>query len=217
MKKIITSLFEDVDPGRARALRSAEERRWQRPTISDHDHYRPNNDVPRAELPLKPAAVLVPLVDRTEGLSVLLTKRASTLKTHSGQVAFPGGRCDETDAHAIETALREAQEEVALDPSLVNVVGAMEDYETVTGYTVAPVVGFVQPTFDLHPEDGEVEDIFEVSLDFILDEKNQTIESRVWQGKERHFYVFPHESHYIWGATAAMLVRLSQMINAVKG
>ena len=212
MKKQIRKIVELHDPDRWRAQRTADKRAWSRPPLADQANYRPDGIIPRSDLPLKPAAVLVPLVDRPEGLSVLLTKRSSKLTHHAGQVAFPGGRCDEEDENAIQTALREAQEEIGLPPEKVDIIGALEDYETVTGYTVSPVVGFVDPDFELVPDPAEVDEAFEVPLDFILDEKNQTMESREWQGNRRHYYVFPHPDHYIWGATAAMLVRFSRLI-----
>ena len=212
MKQKIRKIVELHDPACWRAQRPAEKRAWNRPALADQAIYRPDGVIPRSELPLKPAAVLVPLVDRPEGLTVLLTKRSPKLTHHAGQVAFPGGRCDEEDENAIDTALREAQEEIGLLPEKVDIVGALEDYETVTGYTVSPVVGFVDPDFELVPDPSEVDEVFEVPLEFILDENNQTLESRDWQGKKRHYYVFPHPEHYIWGATAAMLVRFSRLL-----
>ncbi|WP_417317395.1 CoA pyrophosphatase [Emcibacter sp.] len=212
MKDKIRTIVELHDPGCWRAMRPADKRAWSRPPGADQDNYRPDNFMPRSDLPLKPAAVLVPLVDRPQGLTVLLTKRSAELKTHSGQVAFPGGKCDEGDENAIATALREAREEIGLPIDKVDVVGALEDYETVTGFTVSPVVGFVKPDFELVIDPSEVEEAFEVSLDFILDETNHQLESRLWKGQTRHFYVFPHPDHYIWGATAAMLVRFSRLI-----
>ncbi|WP_321393011.1 CoA pyrophosphatase [Emcibacter sp.] len=212
MKQTIRKIVELHDPGCWRALRSAEKRAWSRPPTADQILYRPDSFMPRGELPLKPAAVLVPLVDRSEGMTVLLTKRSSELKTHSGQVSFPGGKCDEGDENAIATALREAREEIGLTDDKVEIIGALEDYETVTGFAVSPVVGFVRPDIVLQPDPSEVEEAFEVPLDFILNEANQQLQSREWQGQTRHFYVFPHPDHYIWGATAAMLVRFSKLI-----
>ena len=212
MKQTITEIFRLHDPDMWRALRPADKRAWSRPALGDHDVYRPHNTWPRRDLPLRPAAVLMPIVERREGLTVLLTKRAVALKTHSGQVAFPGGRCDPGDDHALATALREAEEEIGLTGDYVEAIGAMEDYETVTGFAVSPVVGFVSPDFCLKPDPNEVDDVFEVPLDYILDEKNHVIESRVWKGEQRYYYVFPHERYHIWGATAAMLVRFSRLL-----
>jgi 8-oxo-dGTP pyrophosphatase MutT (NUDIX family) len=214
MKKIITEIFERHDPVMERALTPASKREWVRPIVGDHSIYRPaeNMDIMN-DLPLKPSAVLIPIVERGEQFSILLTKRSSQLKSHSGQVSFPGGRCDDEDAHAMATALREAREEINLPQDNAQIVGAMEDYETVTGYSVTPVVGFINPDFEIVPEQSEVEDVFEVPLDYILDDKNHTVEGMMWKGEKRFYYVFPHDDHKIWGATAAMLVRFANLVN----
>lgn len=217
MRNTLRQIFEIHDPVMKRALTPAGERIWVRPDVGDHSLYRPDPSVKDEfvphSLPLKASAVLVPIVVRGNDYSVMLTKRSSQLKSHSGQVSFPGGRCDDGDAHAMETALREANEEINLPLSHVDVIGAMEDYETVTGYSVSPVVGLVNPDFNVIAETSEVEEVFEVPLDFILDSKNHTIESLMWKGAMRHYYVFPHERYKIWGATAAMLVRFAKLVN----
>jgi len=218
MKRQLTKIFERHDPIMRRALTPAEARVWLRPGNGDHSLYRQdlvldNNDEFANELPLKASAVLIPIVEREDMFSILLTKRSAQIKSHSGQVSFPGGRCDEGDLHAMATALREANEEINLPASHVEVIGAMEDYETVTGFSVSPVVGFVNPNFEIIPEVSEVEDIFEVPLDFILDERNHIIENIMWKGAMRHYYVFPHDKYKIWGATAAMLVRFAKLVN----
>ncbi len=218
MKRLITKIFERHDPIMRRALTPAEARAWLRPPSGDHSLYRPNNifhdnNFIQHELPLKASAVLVPIVERGEDLSIMLTKRSARLKSHSGQVSFPGGRCDEEDLHAMATALREAHEEINLPESHVEVIGAMEDYETVTGFSVAPVVGFVNPDFEIIRQEEEVAEVFEVPLDFVLDEQNHKIETIFWKGRDRHYYVFPHNEHKIWGATAAMLVRFAKLVN----
>ncbi len=217
MRRTITRLLEKHDPIMRRALTPAEARAWIRPDTGDTSLYRPKLN-PRDryishELPLKVSAVLIPIVERGEDLSILLTKRSSNLSSHSGQVSFPGGRSEEMDDHAMATALREAHEEINLPPENVEVVGALEDYETVTGYNVSPVVGFVDPDFEIILQQSEVEDVFEVPLDFILDESNHKIESVMWKGAKRKYYVFPHDQHKIWGATAAMLVRFANLVN----
>lgn len=217
MRATLTDIFKKHDPVMKRALTPASERLWVRPDQGDHSLYRPDpavkDEFVQQPLPLKASAVLVPIVERGSDYSIMLTKRSSRLKSHSGQVSFPGGRCDDEDAHAMATALREANEEINLPHKNVEVIGAMEDYETVTGYSVSPVVGFVNPEFKVIPEISEVEDVFEVPLDFILNEGNHTIESIMWKGAMRHYYVFPHDNHKIWGATAAMLVRFAKLVN----
>lgn len=217
MRRTIKRLLEKHDPIMRRALTPAEARAWVRPDTGDTSLYRPNIEARDRyiahELPLKVSAVLIPIVERGDDLSILLTKRSSNLSSHSGQVSFPGGKSEENDDHAMATALREAHEEINLPPENVEVVGALEDYETVTGYNVSPVVGFVDPDFEIVPQTSEVEDVFEVPLDFILNESNHTIESIMWKGAERHYYVFPHNQHKIWGATAAMLVRFANLVN----
>jgi len=209
----ITAILKQHDPDFGRALQGAEERIMRRPDHGDYSIYRPDPDYAAVELPLKAAAVLIPVVDRPEGASILLTKRADHLKNHSGQVSFPGGRCDPEDQTAQETALRETYEEVGIAPDYVRIIGAMEDYETVTGYTVTPVVGIVRPGFSLSRHEGEVADIFEVPLDYILNEKNHALQSREWKGRMRYYYVYENHRHNIWGATAAMLVRFAKLVN----
>jgi 8-oxo-dGTP pyrophosphatase MutT (NUDIX family) len=157
---------------------------------------------------LTPAAVLVPLIDRAEGMSVLLTQRTDHLSDHAGQVSFPGGKIDDTDADAVAAALRETQEEVGIEPARVEVVGRLDDYVTGTGFSITPVVGLLEPGFKVTPDPFEVAEVFEVPLAFFLDAANHHRESRFWRGRTRHFYVMPYEHHYIWGATAGMLVNL---------
>ena len=198
----------------ARAMMVANKREWTRPQLGDHSLYRPvENDDIMNDLPLKPSAVLVPIVVRGDDLSVMLTKRSAKLKSHSGQVSFPGGRCDADDDHAMATALREAREEINMPEVNVDVIGAMEDYETVTGYSVSPVVGFVDPDFKIIMQETEVVEVFEVPLDHILNPDNHIIEQLMWKGAMRHYYAFPHDKHKIWGATAAMLVRFANLVN----
>ena len=154
------------------------------------------------------AAVLVPLVLREE-LTVLLTQRTEQLSTHSGQVAFPGGRQDPEDADATATALREAQEEVGLDPGQVEVLGSLPVYETGPAFMVTPVVALVQPDAPLHPNPYEVADVFEVPLRFLLDPAHHQRHRLHWQGLEREWFSMPYldagRERYIWGATAGML------------
>ncbi len=213
MKQKIAEIFRAYDPDLARARQSAELRSMRRPVDGDHNIYRPDKDYHTSELPLKPAAVLIPLVDHKDGMTVLLTKRAQHLKTHSGQVSFPGGRCEDKDGDAMTTAIRETQEEVGIDQSHIEILGAMEDYETVTGYVITPVVGIISPDYRLLVDEGEVEEAFELPLEYILDESNHELQSRVWDEQERHYYVLMNEKHNVWGATAAMLVRFAKLVN----
>lgn len=161
-------------------------------------------------LTFKPAAVLVPIVLREDGLSVILTRRASHMKKHAGQISFPGGRSEDIDDDPICTALRESQEEIGLDPNLVEIVGSLSPYVTVTQYSVIPVVGLVEPTFNLVPEASEVAEIFEVPLNFLMDEINHQKHSGFHNGIERFWHAMPYNDYYIWGATAGMLKDLSE-------
>ena len=156
------------------------------------------------------AAVLVGITNRDEP-GVLLTVRRENLRTHAGQVAFPGGRLD-LGEDAIAAALREAQEEVLLDPKAVEVVGAIEPYRTVTGYVVTPVLGVIAPGLPLEPHEHEVADLFEAPLAFLLDPANQQRRSAHLQGRERHYYEILWNGRRIWGATAAMIVNLSRRL-----
>lgn len=157
------------------------------------------------------AAVLMPLVVREKGLTVLLTQRADHLNDHAGQVSFPGGRQEPYDADATATALREAQEEVALDPARVEILGSLPDYLTGTGFRVTPVVGLVHPPFAAEADTLEVAEIFEVPLSFLMDPACHEVRVFRWEGGERRFFAMPYpraESeghHFIWGATAGML------------
>jgi 8-oxo-dGTP pyrophosphatase MutT (NUDIX family) len=155
--------------------------------------------------PLTPASVLVGLVERAEGLSVILTRRADTLKQHTGQIALPGGRRDPGET-AWQTALRESHEEIGLEPHFVTLAGLSTPYRTGTGFLVTPVVGFVRPGFALRPNPGEVADIFETPFGFLMDPKNyQQQERTLPTGEMRRFYATTYEDRYIWGATAGML------------
>lgn len=156
------------------------------------------------------AAVLVAITDRSDP-GLILTVRRPDLRTHAGQIAFPGGRIDPGE-DARTAALREAYEELALDPTLVRVVGEADPYRTVTGYGVTPVVGLVPAALDLVPNPSEVADWFEAPLDFVLDPANQRRMSAEFQGRTRHYYQIDWRGRPIWGATAAMLVNLTRRI-----
>ena len=160
------------------------------------------------------ASVLVPLVARAEGLTMLLTRRTAHLSKHPGQVSFPGGRAEISDASAIDTALRETQEEVGLDRRHIDVLGTLPDYWTGTGYLVTPVVGLVTPPFELHADPSEVAEIFEVPLQFLMDGLNhQRLSVQLPTGR-RVFYAMPYERFFIWGATAGMLRNLFHFLRA---
>ena len=158
----------------------------------------------------KQAAVLVAMTDRAAP-GVLFTVRREHLRTHAGQIAFPGGRAEPGEDPAA-TALREAHEEIMLDPSEVEFVGTMEPYRTVTGYVVVPVLGVIQPNLPLSPHEHEVAELFEAPLDYVLDAANQHRQSARFQGKERHYYEIVWNGRRIWGATAAMIVNLSRRL-----
>jgi 8-oxo-dGTP pyrophosphatase MutT (NUDIX family) len=165
---------------------------------------------------LRRAAVLVPLVRRPDGLTVLLTQRTEHLSNHAGQVSFPGGRAEEDDSSPIETALRETEEEIGLTRRHVEIIGVLPDHVTASAYIVTPVVGLVTPPFDLTAESNEVADIFEVPLRFLMDGMNHQIMSFDLPdgGGRRSFYAMPYERFFIWGATAGMLRNLFHLLRA---
>ena len=161
-----------------------------------------------------PAAVLVPLVEREGGLSVLLTRRTEHLHDHPGQIAFPGGRTEETDASPIMTALRETEEEIGLARKHVDVLGPLPRYHTGTGFQVTPVVALVNTPFDLKPDPFEVAEVFEVPFVFFLDPANHQRHSLEIRGGMREFWAMPFGDYFIWGATAGMLVSLYRFLDS---
>ncbi len=160
------------------------------------------------------AAVLVPLVNRPEGVQVLLTQRTTHLRDHGGQVSFPGGRVEPDDAHREATALRETAEEIGLLTDRVTVLGRLPNYEIPSGFRITPVVGWIEPPFDLVPDAFEVADIFEAPLAYFLDAANYRRREYRLCGRHRHYLAIPYEGRYIWGATAGMLYSLSRMMEA---
>lgn len=174
---------------------------------SDYDL---NAPAQRPDRPLREAGVLVAIVEVSVP-RVILTKRSSALKHHPGQISFPGGKVEETDADVVAAALREAYEEIALTD--VELVGCLAPHETVTGFNVTPVLGLVQPGYRLTPDDREVAEVFDVPLGHLLAPENYMIESRLWRGQARHFFTVPWGPYYIWGATARILRALADRMD----
>lgn len=163
--------------------------------------------------PPRPAAVLVPVILRAE-LTVLLTQRTHTLSSHAGQIAFPGGRVDDTDDDAAAAALREAQEEIGLDDHFVEALGFLDGYRTGTGYGITPLVALVKPDFSLALAADEVEEAFEVPLSFLMSAANHQRHEREWKGRRRAYWAMPYGERYIWGATAGMLKNMYDRLYA---
>lgn len=181
------------------------------PRFSDDDLNPHARMIPDGESP-KPAAVLVPLVPRGEGLNILLTQRQPHLRRHAGQIAFPGGKVDETDADAVAAALRETGEETGISAAFVEPLGFLDTYLTSTNYRVVPVVAMLLPGFTVTPHAGEVADVFEVPLAFLMNPRHHERHSRDYQGAERFYYAMPWQERYIWGATAGMIRNLYRLM-----
>ena len=162
---------------------------------------------------LRSAAVLVPITTFNGRAEVILTKRASSLKHHPGQIAFPGGKMDETDTNLAQTALREAWEEIALPSKQASIIGELAQHETITGFNVTPFMAHVEKPFDVIPEKGEVAEVFSVPLAHVLNPDHFQIQYRYWQGVKRKYYAVPYGPYYIWGATARMLRALADRVN----
>lgn len=193
---------------------------WLRERFARPPHWQPEvmheHDPQLQRLPLRPASVLIPLVAREEGMTLLLTQRTAHLHDHAGQISFPGGRAENIDASAIETALRETEEEIGIHRSHLDVLGTLPHYCTVTGYLVTPVVSIVTPPFDLKADPFEVAEVFEVPLSFLMDgmhHQRRTAEFPSGLGR-RTFYAMPYERFFIWGATAGMLRNLFHFLRA---
>jgi len=159
----------------------------------------------------RPAAVLAPIVARPDGLTVLLTQRAAHMRSHSGQVAFPGGKIDAGES-ARDTAFRESQEEIGLRREFIEPLGWLDIYLTGSGFRIAPLVALVRPGFDLRPNADEVADVFETPLAFLMNPAHHEVHAREWRGTVRRFYAMPHEGRYIWGATAGILRNLYERL-----
>jgi 8-oxo-dGTP pyrophosphatase MutT (NUDIX family) len=175
----------------------------------DHD-LNPGMSVPSTAL--RPAAVLVPLIDHNHGMSVLLTQRTAHLTAHAGQISFPGGRIEEHDPNPIAAALRETEEEVGLPRERVGVIGRLDTYITGTGFEITPIVGMIEPPFPLAIDPFEVAEAFEVPLSYILDRRNHQRVERNSAGRTRSFFILPYQGRNIWGATAGILVNLAEVL-----
>lgn len=184
-----------------------------RVALSSSDHGMSSDPLITADILFTDAAVLVPITDRPEP-GVLLTMRPTHLRRHAGQVAFPGGRTDPGDADAIATALREADEEIGLDPALVDVIGTFDRYRTGTGFEIIPVIGVVPPDLPLVPQEAEVAALFEVPLAFLLDPTNRKRHAYERDGRIGHYYEILWDQWRIWGATAGMIVTLAERLKA---
>ncbi len=169
------------------------------------------------EQPLTAAAVLLPIVLRPAGQTVLLTQRTAHLRDHAGQISFPGGRVEMEDLSPVHTALRETEEEIGLSRQHVEVLGYLPEYRTVTGYRVTPVVGVVAPPFELSPDAQEVAEVFEVPLGFLLDPANHQRHSLHYRGALRHYFAMPYGEYFIWGATAGMIRSLCSRLGLLPG
>ena len=159
------------------------------------------------------ASVLIPILTFKKDLEILLTKRSNNLKNHPGQIAFPGGKKDQIDSSPIETALRETQEEVGLNPKNVEIIASLPSHKTATGFVITPYLGLINQPFSETLRQGEVDEIFTVPYEYILNEKNFSIKTRKWNGSQRSYYVVPYGPYYIWGATARILLNLSRALS----
>jgi 8-oxo-dGTP pyrophosphatase MutT (NUDIX family) len=164
------------------------------------------------EQPIRPAAVLIPVVDHSQQPTVLLTQRAAHLNDHAGQISFPGGKIDATDASPLDTALREAEGEIGLSRGFVDPIGYLDLYGTSFGFRILPTVARVRPGFSLRVNHAEVDDAFEVPLQFLMNPANHQLHSKEFRGVERYYYAMPYEERYIWGATAGILRVLYERI-----
>lgn len=201
MDSLATSLFSAAE------FRRRAEREKSILHDGDYGDHRLNPDMSDWALqnPLRDAAVLIPVVDYGDEASVILTKRTEKLRSHSGQISFPGGRIDPTDSSPEFAAMREAEEEIGLRPDFVEVVGRMPDYISGSGFRISPILSVVKPGFDLTINEDEVDDAFEVPLSFLMNEANHNRESRVFKERERFFYTMPFGERYIWGITAGII------------
>lgn len=174
-------------------------------------------DIPPPDVILRPAAVLVLVINRPEGPQVLFTQRTPHLTDHGGQISFPGGRVEDDDRNPVHTALRETFEETGVPMAQIETLGTLPNYTTGTGYLITPVVGWIEPPIAYAPDPKEVAECFEVPLEFLLDTRNHRLESAMYRGRMRSYYAVPYQRRYIWGATAGMLVTLTRVIAHARG
>jgi 8-oxo-dGTP pyrophosphatase MutT (NUDIX family) len=186
--------------------------RWTPGRAPDRSDFDLNPEAAKPDRPLRPAAVLIPVIARPEGATVLLTRRSDALASHTGQIAFPGGRLDPGET-AVDAALREAREEVDLDPSAVEVLGVGDGYETVTGFLVTPVVGWLRQSPSVRASPAEVAEVFETPWTFLMDSRNHRRDFHDPEfGPRRWFWAMPYQERYIWGATAAIVRSLRERV-----
>ena len=159
------------------------------------------------------ASVLIPVLTFKKNLEILLTKRSTNLKNHPGQIAFPGGKKEKFDSSPIETALRETEEEVGLSQHLVEIIASLPTHKTATGFIIKPYIGIISQPFEETLRCGEVDEVFTVPFDHILNEKNFSIQTRKWNGSQRKYYAVPYGPYYVWGATARILLNLSKALS----
>ncbi|MDX2276820.1 MAG: CoA pyrophosphatase [Hyphomonadaceae bacterium] len=205
------SYWDDLE-ARLRARLDPLDRIAREAARSDRDL---NPDWPRGEQPVayRAAAVLAPIVKRPEGWTLLFTERAAELKSHAGQISFPGGRMEDGET-PVEAALREAEEEIALARRYVQPIGGFDAYETGTGFRIAPIVAFIEPGFELRPDPNEVASVFEAPFDFFMDAANHERREGEWRGRKGAYYAMPYGDRFIWGATAGMIRALYERLYA---
>jgi 8-oxo-dGTP pyrophosphatase MutT (NUDIX family) len=160
----------------------------------------------------QPAAVLIPVIEEGFQASILFTQRTDEMPTHPGQISFPGGKMDAVDSNLVDTALREAHEEIGLEGRFIDTIGFLDDYVTSTGYRISPLVAVIRPGYTITPDNSEVADVFDVPLSFLMEPQNHEMHSREWRGTQRKYYAMPYENRFIWGATAGMLRNLYEWL-----